>query len=346
MNPRNQNPNMDSFEKRLQAEMDTREDVNSEINKIRSQIETLTTTHSTYSTNMQYQPQPQTRPPNPNPYTPTMTSQVQYQVRTPYPNQHTQPGMPQSSYAHTNVVPTPILPQSNQNQGYIQHLSSRLAIQEQKFQQSQKNLSELHQEFLVLRKEIADIRHTQNEDQQYPRRWNLLGHGFDDVPIAPDKPSQEFNEKFVGYVIDKLNELFPNLKNPIVYSDIDNAHIYKTKRFGPKSSKQVVIIRFVTMLRRNEIFSLKKTLKDTPISLTEHLTKSNLALYKDVQNTLGDRRKVWTSYGKILIEHKGSIKSIRSMEALHRLITPQRPHYEHYHHDDSMYPPPKQSFST
>ena len=328
---------MNNFERRLQAEMNTREGISSEINNIRSQIETMTTTHATYNTSMQYSSQ--ARLPNPNPSTSYLTStQVQYQARTPNPHQYTQAGMPQSNYAYSNMIPTPIHPQSTHNQALIQQLLSRLNDQELMFQQSQKNIADIKRDFFDMKKEIINLKDTVNDGQQYYRRWNVLAHGFDDVPIAPAKPSQEYNEKFVTYIINKLNELFPDLPNPITHSDIDNAHIYKTRRFGRNSSKQVVIIRFVSMLRRNQIFSMKKTLKDTPISLTEHLTKSNLILYKEVQKKMGDR-KVWTSYGKVLVEHQGSIKSVRNMEALHQLIAPRRPHYEQYQYDASMYPP-------
>ena len=220
---------------------------------------------------------------------------------------------------------------------YAQQLLSRLSIQEQKIQLSQQNIQNIVNDFSILKREVFELQETVNNDQQYNRRWNGLIHGLDDVPVAPDKPCQEFNESFTNYVINKLNELFPGLDKPITHSDIDNTHIYRTARFGPKSSKQVVIVRFISMLRRNQIFSLKKTLKDTPISLTEHLTKTNLNLYKEAKKVVGDK-KVWTHYGKILVEHRGGIKSIRNKDALYRLCGPRHPYRETYTHSEAMYP--------
>ena len=77
-------------------------------------------------------------------------------------------------------------------------------------------------------------------------------------------------------MVDKLNTLLPTLDKEICESDIDNTHIYKTRKSDPKSSKQVVIIKFVSVLRREDCYSIKKTLKDKGVSFTEHLTKTNL----------------------------------------------------------------------
>ena len=195
MNFQQQNHNMNNFEERLQAEVKSREGISNEIMNIRSQIVTCMTM---------------------TPNTSTMSSQSQYQqAQTPpqNPNQNAHTNFPNPVY-NPNFVPAQVPP------FHLQQLLNRLSIQEQKFQLSEQNIQNIAQDFANLKKEVTEIKETVNDDQQYNRRWNGLLHGLDDVPIAPDKPSQEFNESFTEYVIDKLNELFPDLKTPITYNGI------------------------------------------------------------------------------------------------------------------------------
>ena len=65
---------------------------------------------------------------------------------------------------------------------------------------------------------------------------------------------------------------------------------------------------------------MKKQLKDTVFSLTEHLTKSNLNLLKAAQKKLGNVKYAWTHYGKVLVNINGVIKSVRNYADLDYII--------------------------
>ena len=150
----------------------------------------------------------------------------------------------------------------------------------------------------------------------YDRRNNLILHGNEDVPVMPSKPTQEDQRKFTKYVVDKVNDLLPGIEGGFSARDIDDCHIYRTKRHNPKSKKQLIIIRFCSRLVRNEIFSMKRSLKGTGVSITEHLTAANLQLLKAAQSKLGNKNKAWTHYGKVLIDLNGTIKAVHSFNDL------------------------------
>ena len=291
------NNSMNNYESRLLAEINNREEIESQIYSLKARLDSMTASSSTYPLG----PQPTAIPAT------TMNIASQQQV---------------SNFTEDTPAATQV---------DVQKLIGNLISLEQRFNSSQHNLQCLMNDFNEMRRELQFIKYTMNEDQQYPRRWNLLML-FDDVPVAPAKRSPDFTKTFTDYVVTKLNDLFPGLANKIVHSDIDNTHIYRTRKFDAKSSKQMVIVRFVSMLRRDEVFCLKKTLKDTAVVVYEHLTKANLLLLKEAQKILGDKRKAWTHYGKVLIELNGYIKTIRSSDELL--------YYTSKHHNM----PPKQDF--
>ena len=69
-----------------------------------------------------------------------------------------------------------------------------------------------------------------------------------------------------------------------------------------ESPKQIIIVRFVSRLVRNEIFASKSSLKDTPIAITEHLTATNLSLLKAAQKLVGVKKSMdplWESADRL-----------------------------------------------
>ena len=313
--------NLNNLEGRLQNEVRNREEMSAAIRSMESQINNLVTCSTT-----------------------TMTQPLCSQATAPYHPHHNmqysqQPLNSQQQFSNPTPGIHPAQQISAPPANPIQILLAQLHTLEDRFNISQQNIQYLITEVSEMKKELANIKSTINDDQQHNRRNNLLVHGLNDVPVAPNKPCPEYTKQFTCYIVNKLNELFPDLENDIVSSDIDNTHIYRTKqRFDAKSSKQVVIIRFVSVLRRNEIFSLKRTLKDTPIGISEHLTKTNLDLYKKAQKEMGDNKKVWTHYGRVLIDFNGSIKSIRNIQDLHFYWPPKRtPPYD-YHYEPQHFP--------
>ena len=160
------------------------------------------------------------------------------------------------------------------------------------------------------------LKHEFNDQRQYDQRNNLIAHGWDDVPIAPRKHTQEYAENFTNYVVNKINQLFPDIDGGITSKDIDDTHIYRTKNNDRNSPKQLVIIRFCSRLMRNKIFSMKKNLKSTGYSITEHLTQFNLGLLKAAQKKLKNKKLAWTHYGKVLIQVDNHIQAIRDHDEL------------------------------
>ena len=87
---------------------------------------------------------------------------------------------------------------------------------------------------------------------------------------------------------------------------------------------------------RDEIFAAKKSLKDTTVSVAEHLTKYHLSIYKAVKKVVDDDKKVWTRYGLTLVEHGGKVKSIRSMNDIDNKLKSRK---KEFVNNLSQYPP-------
>ena len=286
---------------RLTAEIGNRNQMFNELSNIRSMVTTMATSSCAQST-------PATLNYGPQGITP------RYQIPGNFndsPNNFSDPA---------TRIPTP---------PNLHEILLQLNSLEQRYMNSQRTLYAMQQEVNNLKQDVVTIKDTQNKDRQYSQRYSILIKGLDDVPIAPKKPTRDYKDKFTQYVIDKLNTLLPNLENEVVKSDIDNTHVYRTKKLDPKGSKQIVIVKFVSVLRRDELYSIKKSLKDTGVSMTEHLTKTNLAIYRAAQNAAPDYKKVWTHYGTTLVELNGSIRSIRSMEDVERLLNPPSEQFQY-----------------
>ena len=87
----------------------------------------------------------------------------------------------------------------------------KLNFLEQKLLNSDQTLTSLRNDIIKLKEDVSTVKLNQTEDRQYSRRYNLLFFGLDDVPVTPEKPNQEYRSKFAEYVVNKLNALFPNI---------------------------------------------------------------------------------------------------------------------------------------
>ena len=298
---------LNSFDSRLQAETQTREAVQSRINMVQSQIDQLaktiaaTTTTPTMSSN-NYS--------NGN-YIPH-TNNLNTNQPTMQPTIHPATQPPPFNYIHQ--VPSPNMlqmsaPQMNPMTQIINCLRTEMELLQNQFSHSEKSLNEMYEE-------VEQLKVNMNDRDQYDRRNNFILHGSKDVPIMPIKPKQEDHRKFTQYVVEKINKLFPGLEGGFTARDIDDTHIYRTKKSFRESNKQLIIVRLCSRLIRNEIFSMKRNLKGTGYSITEHLTTYNLQLLKAAQERMGDKKMAWTHYGKVLIDIDGKIKSIRNFDDL------------------------------
>ena len=280
---------------KLKHEIDVRNKVEEGMVRIQTEIDqlkhssvTTSTTPVLSSTSMNNAELSSQSPPNPVMYP---APQMVFPVPRFQPPAFQQPMQQMNTLAQINCL-----------NAHLQSLKQELFV-------SNNNINDLYEQ-------IGRIRDELNEQKQYDQRNNLIVHGWDDVPISPRKPTQEHSEIFTNYVVAKLNFLFPDIKGGISDRDIDDAHIYRTKSSNRSSSKQLVIIRFCSRLIRNKIFSMKKCLKGTGFSITEHLTQSNLKLLKAAQKRLGNVKYAWTHYGKIIINLDGVIKSVHNFNEL------------------------------
>ena len=81
-------------------------------------------------------------------------------------------------------------------------------------------------------------------------------------PSCQPKPKPEDTKKFTSDVVNKINNLFPDIEEGFSARDIDDTHIYRVKGSTRESTKQLVIIRFCSRLVRIKIFSKKKTISE------------------------------------------------------------------------------------
>ena len=191
--------------------------------------------------------------------------------------------------------------QANQAIDYINHLEHKLHATNQ-------NLMSLSQEMQNLASRL-------DEKDQYDMRNTLLVHKLDDVPVKKEG-DEFFDRTFFEYIVGKLNDLFPTMQPKLTIRDIDDTHVLRTRK--PSASK-VVIVKFVSRFTRKLIFSLKKTLKNTPVAITEHLTAKNLKLLNDTKDVVG-KKNVWTHYGKVLVNVNNSIRAIRNNYDIEKLV--------------------------
>lgn len=108
-------------------------------------------------------------------------------------------------------------------------------------------------------------------------------------------------------------DLFDEVKN-IIDNQLDikleKGDINVCYRYGKRSRKanaercRPVLIHFVNLWKRNEVFYKKKLLRGTKLVLTEHLSPLRLNLYKTVKHRFG--KNSWTKDCKIGFIHNNS----------------------------------------
>ena len=237
------------FDQRLQQEINKREAVQGGMLRIQSQIDQLARTiasnpvqsMSTLSTatNTTFTAQPPAYPPYLN--TANGINMNNSTAPITHPSQYSAPPQP------------PVFQQMNP-QLQINWLTSQMMALQEQFSASEKS-------FNIMCDDTENLKTQMNDRDQYDRRNNAILHGSKDVPIMPKKPTPEDTKVFTNYVVQKINELFPDIDGGFTARDIDDTHIYRTKKSRPNSHEQLIIIRFCSRLIRNEIFTKKKELK-------------------------------------------------------------------------------------
>ena len=140
-----------------------------------------------------------------------------------------------------------------------------------------------------LRGKLDNITAETDKQEQYSRRNCLLIHGL------PESKNENTDLLAMEAFDTKMN-----IK--ITDNDID-----RTNRIGkPKNNgkRRPFIIKFVRYNVRKKIFSSKKLLKDSGLSITESLTTFRMKKLNNARETFGFRN-VWTVDGRIFYSENG-----------------------------------------
>ena len=156
--------------------------------------------------------------------------------------------------------------------------------------EKEKIIKDLKEEVTYLRGKVDDITAETDRQEQWSRRNCLLIHG-----ISGNK--NENTDVLAMEVIETKMDI------KITDNDIDRTHrIRKPKNNG---KPRPVIIKFVRYNDRKKIFSSKKLLKDSGVSITESLTAFRMKKLNNARETFGFRN-VWTVDGRIFYSENGS----------------------------------------
>ena len=82
------------------------------------------------------------------------------------------------------------------------------------------------------------------------------------------------------------------------------------------------MVRFQRRDLKNEIYKRRFRLSDRSVSITEHLTESNLILLKESEKAVASRKDVWSQEGKVFAKVKGKKRVIRNLEDLKVKLPP------------------------
>ena len=156
----------------------------------------------------------------------------------------------------------------------------------------------------MLKTELNSVRLAADRNEQKSRTQCLLIHGVD------EKEGEN------------TDELCLNIINQDVKVDITMADIARSHRVGPKkphstrqTKSRAIIVRFMSIRKRMEVFYNKKNLKGKKTVITESLTSIRYDLLRKAQEKYG-HRMVWSSEGRVFTKTNGKPVLISSIADL------------------------------
>ncbi|KAJ8914495.1 hypothetical protein NQ315_002767 [Exocentrus adspersus] len=189
---------------------------------------------------------------------------------------------------------------------FVNKLEARL---DKKFSKLSDKLSELSDGFKVLtevvdvnKKAIQSIRTTADYLEQYHKRNTLRFHGLpESLPRGNDMST------ILSFIEDKMQ--IQCTKN-----DIDS--IFRASKLIDAANKpRSLIVNFVTNIKRNEVYSAKKRLKNSGVVVFEDLSKSRFHLLSEAKKKYGNR-DVWTTGGKVYVLRENKKWVVNSVDDL------------------------------
>ena len=174
----------------------------------------------------------------------------------------------------------------------IKFINDKFEEFEKERKENKQEIKNLRADVENLRKEIKEQNNVLDKHEQYSRRNCLLLHG------VPESNRENTDEIVVNTIIDKMGEEIQDI-------DLDRTHrIGKPKEDG---KSRPIIIKFARYNTRSKVFSNKKKLKGSGVSITESLTARRISELKKAREE-HEFKNVWSADGRILFLDKNDNK--------------------------------------
>ncbi len=186
------------------------------------------------------------------------------------------------------------------SQSIYDSMSHDIACTQEKVDQLEDSIKELKIANDQLKQELDDA-------EQYSRRNCLLLHGI------KESKKENTTTTFIETMGTHLGiELSPD--------HIDRSH--RLGRHGPGDKPRPIIIKFVSYRHRELVYRNKRKLKNSSLLITESLTSSRMALYREAHKMTKEGRikSVWSTDGRIVVlsnkDDKITVSSRADLEKL------------------------------
>ena len=125
---------------------------------------------------------------------------------------------------------------------------------------------------------------------------------------------------FSNYMADLIDQMFSHTDIRVPRSAVDIAHRLYTKKFSETSA--VVIVKFNQKSLKRKIWRCAEMRLDKSISITQHLTSTNLTIFKGTRKAVGEEN-VWCSKGKVFASVNGKVRTVRSCKDIPKPVPPR-----------------------
>ena len=167
----------------------------------------------------------------------------------------------------------------------VQHMSDRFDEFERECKEKEKIITDLIDEVDTLRNRVETLENECDSQEQYSRRNCLLVHGLE------ENKDESTDDLVLSVFQEKMNIEFTD-------KDMDRSHRIGKAKPG---KKRPIIVKFVRYNDRKKVFSNKKRLKNSGISITESLTAFRMDVLSKAREKHGFKN-VWTIDGRIMFK--------------------------------------------
>lgn len=162
--------------------------------------------------------------------------------------------------------------------------------------------------------DILKVNYSTDSIEQYTRRNNLR------FLAIPENDSENTDDIIIELVKNKFGI-------SLNVTDIERSHRLGKMREGANTKPRPIIVKFLSYRVREAIFTKKRVLKGSRISISEDLTRLRAQLLRKAQDTFG-KRNVWTSDGKFIwvkTVHGKSVKYSKNVDELSAILSDATP---------------------